>query len=701
MSSVGPNSTQGVAIDPRSLLDPKVWHRLALDMLRSHRPADALSPASNAATLAPLVAEHRLLLANVLESNGDVAPAIAQFELALQLSPADPRLLRGLAAALQRVGLTAEAARLYQSVIAENPRDVIALDGLASMRHRVGAEPSSHVLTLLRDAEKLLEMGRRIEALRVYLDCARQVPQSPRIYYWMGCVLHDLARAEAALAYYELAFRIDPSMLSAATNAAKMAASLGLVDRAAHHLEKAQRLRPDSGLSILSSLLIDAVYETDAHIVETRRRFDGALDRILDGPPEIADPLRELTAPTFFLAYHGRCNRELHTKLARAFLATNQNLTWTSPHCRVRRPRAARIKIGFISQFLRGHSIGKTTRGLVAQLSRERFEVYVIDIPPAVTDEMANWIRSRADHRIALANDLEQARAQIASLELDILFYQDIGLEPFSYFLACARLAPVQCVSFGHPDTTGIPNMDYFISSDLYELGDAAQHYSERLVRLHDLPTLAYYYRPERRTPHRTRTEFGLREGEHLYLCPQTLFKLHPDFDRLFGGILARDERGRVLLIAANCAEWSMRLQRRFVRQLGGLSDRIQFVPPLSFDDFLQLLSVVDVVLDTIHFNGMNTSLEAFSVGTPVITLPGQLQRSRHTQAMYRAMGIEDCVAGSEESYIDIAVGVATNQDKQRELRSLIMQRSDVLFEDPRVVSQFESFFERAHRDSA
>jgi len=711
LSSIGPTSTPAAqastpaaAIDAQTLLDPRAWRRLAVQMLRAGRLAEALSSASNAVNLAPVVADYRLLYATALQSNGELAPAIAQFELALQISPSDRRLLNGLAAALWRAGLPGEAARLYQRVLAEDPRNVVASKGLAAALPGV-AELSKaageQALKMIGEAEERLATGHRAEALGIYAKCARLVPQSPRVYYWMGCVLRDLGRPEAALAHYELAARIDPNMHSAAMNAGKVAASLGLRERAARHLQLAQRLRPDPGSSILSGLLIDAVHETDAHIVHTRQRVAAFVDRILEDPPKIADPLHELIAPTFYLAYHGRGNRELHTKLARAFLATTPGLSWTAPHCRGRRRGPGRIKIGFISQFLRSHSIGKTTRGLVAQLCRKRFEVYTIDIPPSVADATADWIRARADHSITLPEDLEQARSKIAALELDILFYQDIGLEPFSYFLAFARLAPVQCVSFGHPDTTGIPNVDYFISSDLYETGDADGHYSERLVRLQDLPTLAYYYRPERGACGPTRAQFGLGEGEHVYLCPQTLFKLHPDFDRLMAGILGRDARARILLISAHCADWSVQLQRRFARSMSGLSDRIQFVPPMNLDGFLQLLSVADVVLDTMHFNGMNTSLEAFSVGAAVVTLPGSLQRSRHTQAMYRAMGIEGCVATSEDSYIDIAVGLAADPDRRRDLRDLITQRNDVLFEDTRVVAQFEHFFERVHCGSA
>ena len=58
-----------------------------------------------------------------------------------------------------------------------------------------------------------------------------------------------------------------------------------------------------------------------------------------------------------------------------------------------------------------------------------------------------------------------------------------------TYFLAFSRLARVQCVTWGHPDTTGIPNMDYFISSNLIEPKEADEHYSEKLQRLNVLPT--------------------------------------------------------------------------------------------------------------------------------------------------------------------------------------------------------------------
>ena len=197
---------------------------------------------------------------------------------------------------------------------------------------------------------------------------------------------------------------------------------------------------------------------------------------MLAAPPHLESPAGIVGVSAFFLAYHGRNDRELQEKTARLFLAAIPSLAFVAPHCADRsahragtRRAGAKIRIGFISRFFASHSIFSTSIGLIEKLSRERFEVVALRITPSRDDEATARIRAAADRTVELDPDVYRARAQIAALELDILFYQDIGMEPISYFLAFARLAPVQCVSFGHPNTTGIPTMDYFISNDLFE----------------------------------------------------------------------------------------------------------------------------------------------------------------------------------------------------------------------------------------
>lgn len=657
-----------------------------------------------AAGLAPDNLECRRRLAGILLAAGDVAGALMHYEIASRIAtPGHIDLAIALARTLMIVGLAEDAATVCRQ--AEQAGPVTATD-----RQRLRdaltprAAPPPETLSLAR---RLLAEGDRHEAARqpaqaleVFTRCARLLPDMAPLHYRIGCLLQDLGEAESAQSHYELAARVQPTLFGAAHNAGKLAAGFGQTERARRFLSQAHWLRPQDGIPMRLQLLTGAIHDSTAAIAEARQRFEQGLDRLIEAPPRIDDPLNKADLPTFYLAYHGLCNRALHSKLARAFIAAVPGLEWHAPHCSATTRRAGRIRIGFISRFLRTHSIGKVARGLVARLSREHFEVYVLNIPPVTLDETARWIQAHADHWLVIDESPAAARKQIAALELDILFYQDIGMEPYSYLLAFSRLAPVQCVSYGHPDTSGVPNMDYYISNDLYEPPGGAAHYSERLVELHALPTLAYYFRPTVSGALPTRAELGLPTGARLYLCAQSLFKLHPEMDAAMRGILERDDSGRIVLFAGECAEWGVQLMQRFRRTLPGLADRIQFLPRQPYQRFLQLLNVADVVLDTPHFNGMNTSIDAFAVGTPVVTLPTGLQRGRFTQAMYRMMGIEWGVARDTDQYATLAVEVATDPERQRDLRQLILERNHLLFEHSRTVEEFERFFLGAHREA-
>ena len=311
---------------------------------------------------------------------------------------------------------------------------------------------------------------------------------------------------------------------------------------------------------------------------------------------------------------------------------------------------------------------------------------------------MSTFIRNHADRNVILPRDLAAAREAIAALELDVLFYQDIGMDPFTYYLAFARLAPVQCVSFGHPDTTGIPNMDWWVSSANFEADAAPAHYSERLWLARDVGTLAYYYRPPAPTEPRSRDALGLPTGRALYFCPHSMFRIHPDFDSIIGLLLDRDPSAEVLMIESTQPNWTRLFSARLARTLGPAMARVRILPLQPHAAYLNLIQVCDAVLDPIYFNGMNNSLDAFAAGTPIVTMPHTLQRGRHTYGMYRRMGFTGCVARDPEDYVRIAQALRNEPDLRDAARREIAERRDVLFEEQQVVREFERFFRETAR---
>jgi predicted O-linked N-acetylglucosamine transferase (SPINDLY family) len=639
---------------------------------------------------------HRLL--------GELPAAEACYRRALELAPDHPDVLTSLGVLLRADGRTEEATACYARALEVNPQHAAAAHNLRQARAVRATE-------LRRLADTALAARRPHDALRALAHALNLAPQDAALHLAAGKLHCASGRPQIGLQHVEAAARLAPASVEAHEIARRICTAAGLYERALHYSERLQTLAPSPDLTVACHLLLPSIQESRHAIRETRERYRRGLDAALaaDEPLTVPTPIQSdipffiASHPSFYLAYHGENNRELHSRLASMYLKRIPGLAMTAAHCRRPGRRPGRLRIGFISRFLRNHSIGRTTRGLIERLSREHFEVHALRIMPSGEDEVTRVIRAAADRTYDLDPDLERAREEIAALELDVLFYQDIGMEQTSYFLAFARLAKVQCVSYGHPDTTGIPNMDYFVSNDLYEPPGAQEHYSEKLVQLHDLPTLAYYYKPAGPARAPARGRWGFNVDQHLYVCPQTLYKLHPDFDPLMSGILTRDPRAVIVLIEGAFAGFGENLRRRFQSSLAAVAERVRFMPALDYPEFLDLLTVADVVLDTVHFNGMNTSLEAFARGTPVVTWPGTMQRGRHTLAMYRKMRINDAIATDADHYVDIAIKIGTDPGYAQALRQRILERNHVLFEDPRVVEEFEHFFADAvaHADHA
>jgi predicted O-linked N-acetylglucosamine transferase (SPINDLY family) len=179
-------------------------------------------------------------------------------------------------------------------------------------------------------------------------------------------------------------------------------------------------------------------------------------------------------------------------------------------------------------------------------------------------------------------------------------------------------------------------------------------------------------------------------------VCPQTLFKFHPDFDDILARILHEDRRGLLVLIEGGHPNWAKLLLERFARAFPNDVDRVRFLPQMPTLDFLSLLTLADVLLDTIHFCGGNTSLESFAFGIPIVTLPGKFLRGRLTLALYQQMGVMDCVAENAESYVNIALRLANDRRWRDAISSKINSRAHVLYEDIEAVRELEHFFEWA-----
>lgn len=521
---------------------------------------------------------------------------------------------------------------------------------------------------------------RAADAVSLLRRAAEARPGSAEILNHLGNAFQDAGDQIQALDSYERATKADPSFGPALQNLGYLLVNRGRTDEGVEYLRQAQATSPAPVNRVLIATALPVIYESTDDVRDRRERLEAQISDLAVGGVEI-DTTNTLVPTSFFVAYHGHNDRPIAQSLGRVYRGPDLTAN------RTRTKSADRPRIGFLSAYFRDHTIGRLNVGRIAGLSHERFETVVLSIGRH-RDPTAARFEEAAERFVPLPRDVAAARQTIAEQDLDLLFFTEVGMDALSYTLAYSRMAPVQCATWGHPTTTGSEHMDLFLSSDLLEIPDADAHYTEALLRP---PTLATFYeRPVAPEPRGSRAELGLDTEARLYACPQTLYKLHPEFDRVLAEILRRDPDGLLLLIEGRAAEWTALLRERFARTMPDVTDRIRWLKPLPREDFLRLLGVVDVVLDPTHFGGGNSTYEALAMGTPVVTLPGDLLRNRISRALYAKAGYMDLVADDEEAYIELAVRLGRDADWRASVRAEIADARDALFDDPDELVDFE-----------
>lgn len=639
----------------------------------------AVESYGHAVRLKPDYAEAHNNLGSAHKEVGDLDRAIESYGQALKFKPDYAEAHSNLGNALKVKGEVALAIRHYRH----------ALEGSRNL-----AEIHSNLGSALREA------GQLSAAIENYRHALRLKPDHATAHGNLGNALQEKGELRAAIQCHRQALLIIPDKTEWYSSIGNTEKESGHVTAALSNYRRAMVLSPsDHEHRYLASLLLPRIVGSLDDISEWRSRFGAGITRLDRLVHTLDDPAARIPAAAFDLAYHDRDDRDLTVALSQLYRAKAPGLNFTAPHVAFwTGPRNGRIKLGICSQYLANHTIGKLYKGLIESLDRSKFHLTLFHASRARHDAFSAALDRQADKAVILPSTSASRQRVVAAEELDVVFYPDIGMAPATYFLAHARLAPVQVVGWGHPDTTGIDTIDYFISATTIEPVDGDDHYVERLIRFSRLPSCYEPFLVPDEVP--SRAELGLPELGTLYGCPQSLFKLHPDFDAVLAKIAEGDPSGCIVLIEGKHPAWTALLRQRWAGSFPVLNERVLFVPRQSLDGFMKLMAHFDVLLDPIHFGSGNTMYESQVFGTPTVTWPGRFMRGRIVAGAYRQMGVRDApVAASIDDYAPIAVKYGMDPElRDRTRRAYLEASSEFLFSDRAVVHEYEEFFTAAVR---
>ena len=591
-------------------------------------------------------------------NRGDTAPAVALAERALRLDPKLPAAHGVLGAMLRTVSRIDEAIAALREAVAANPDDATACFHLGVCLCEATAGNIAEGVTFLQRAAAL-------------------TPRNVQAHIQLCQVLTQMGRREEALAAYGAALALhpdDPTLQIGAT-----IAELPMVCDDAAGIERCR-----AGYAAR----LDAL---ERFFAERRARARPG------GARQDAEAVG--TAQPFFLPYHGRNDRDLQARFGRITCAImGSAFPQFAERPAVAPPTPGEpIRIAIVSGQFWGHSVLKfPIWGWVSQLDRRRFRLLGYHTS-ARTDVETSRIWRSFDRFVQGPLPAERWCEIIRGDAPHIAIFPEIGMDPVTPKLAGLRLAPIQCGSMGHPETTGFPTIDHYLSSDLMEPADAQAHYSETLVRLPNLGVA--YVPPPTETATVRRDEIGLRPDAVGFWCCQHLPKYQPEFDRVFARIARGAANAQFVFISSprgdvQTEQFRARIARTFAAEGLDVRRHVIMLSRLTTPQFLGVAAICDVFLDSIGWSGLNSALESLAADLPIVTWPGPLMRGRHCHAILQMLGIGETVAGSEDEYVDIAVRLARDPALRAALRQRTAANKAKLFADPAPVRALEQWIE-------
>jgi len=690
-------------------------HLLGVIELQRKNPQAAAKLIGRAIAINPNSAAAHNNLGNALRDLKQHEETLASYDRALAIKPDYAEALYNRGATLHDLKRHQEALTSYDRALAIKPKDDETLinrgnvlrdlkqheEALASYDRALAIKPDN-VKALINRGNTLQDLKRYQDALVSYDRALAIRPDYAEALYNRGAALHDLWRHEDALASYDKALSIKPDYAEAWSNRGVTLGSIGERLRAIESHQEAINLNPHSTTYRFRYLMayIPVLATANENIEMLREQFAHQIELL--GKWLVVNEVNDAheavgAAQPFYLAYQDKNNKNLLGQYGK--LCTRLMLQWQTknnllPNLKMPDERS-KIKLGIVSAQIRNHSVWNAfVKGWFQQLNQNIFEIHVFYLN---CEQDAETTFAKANAKTFEYGDkrIEEWSKLIIEKNIEILIYPELGMDITTPKLASMRLAPVQIAAWGHPETTGLSTMDYYLSAADFENAKSQECYTERLV---NLPNLGCYFDsadvPDVELDLR---KLGINPDLPLFVCPGTPFKYMPEHDKIFVEIVQRIQNAQFIFFTYQQAPLLSkalfkRLSETFKAADLDFLNYAVFIPWQPKPEFYSIMRQADVLLDTLGFSGFNTTIQAVECSLPIVTCEGRFMRGRFASAILKRMGLLELVASTEEDYISLAIKLAQDKTYRQFVSARIKELRPILFNDLEPIRALEEF---------
>ncbi|OKH30363.1 hypothetical protein NIES2119_31090 [[Phormidium ambiguum] IAM M-71] len=679
----------------------EAWYGLGIVYFEQEKYQDALEIISQALTLDSVNYNLYYTFGLVLERIGYFTEAITAYQKVIELSPQCLEAYYTLGKLIADTGDFVQAETIYYQAIELDENNYLSylhLGDFFMMQQQIESAITAYKTSLqIQPSNSVI-----LHNLAIAFTAKNESAQAS---FYFAYAAYYQGEYQKAIANFQNFLKTKNGDIDLYLHLSLALQECGQTQAAIQLIDDALNLFPNNlNLKLENARILPIIYKNQSEIEFYRQRFSQNLSDLIASIDLLTteSKINALVAiswrTSFYLQYQGFNDIELQ-KIYGSFVHQIMSINypqWAGKEEILTQKTSEKIRIGYVSDSFHWHSVGTLFLSWIKYFPSDDFEIYCYYINNQI-DSITEEFQKHSNCFYHIPDNLEATAQQIIADKLDILVFLDIGMTPLMTQLAALRLAPIQCAAWGHPVSTGLPTIDYYLSADLLEPENAQEHYSEQLIRL---PNIGISYNKPVITPlTKTRTDFQLQRNAVIYLSCQSLFKYLPQYDYIFPSIAQQVARSQFVFIAHSnnqiTEQFRQRMQQEFNKFNLNFTDYCVILPRQNYQDYHQLHLLADVALDTIGFTGFLTTLDSITCNLPLVTCVGELMRSRQSYGILKMLGVTDTIAKNPTEYIQIAVKLGLHSEWRQKIVEQIKQRQTSLYNDKNSIKGLEEFYRR------
>ena len=327
--------------------------------------------------------------------------------------------------------------------------------------------------------------------------------------------------------------------------------------------------------------------------------------------------------------------------------------------------------IGIVSAYFYKHSVWDAiTFGLIQNLDFSKFKLFIYDTGKYNDTVFYSSIKNKPITHFK--GDAENIKNQICIDEIDILIFPEIGMDPTTHNVAIDRHASVQISCWGHPITSGLNNIDYYIASEAFISNTSKDIYKESIILM---PGIGSYY------PNIIESNIPLIDkfnvSTQIILCPSNIIKFTQDFIDLIKDVGKSHPNYLIYIFESKEKDINDYIRNEF-----SCISNIIISSWLNYSDYLSILKRSFIILDSFYFSGFNTLMQAAHFNIPFVSLKSDFLKGNFGAGINKTLMIEELVAINIDDYRRIVFKLLLDVNYRDNIAKKINLNKNILFEN-------------------